>query len=92
LEGLDVVLQTVLGHGRIGNDHYGLFRGIFSGLAPGQHGVGWVDGEAVVTFGPPLKESVSGDVSDDALWAVGASGIGFPFRSASGTGCRVRFR
>lgn len=51
-----MVLQTVPGDGRVGNDHYGLFRGIFSGLAPGQHGVGWVDGEAVVTLGPPLKE------------------------------------
>jgi hypothetical protein len=29
------------------------------------------DGEAVVTFGPPLKEPVSGDVPDDALRAVG---------------------
>jgi hypothetical protein len=29
------------------------------------------DGEAVVTFGPPLQEPVSGDVPDDALRAVG---------------------
>src|SRR5580658_1229273 len=71
LEGLDVVPQAVLGDGRVGNDHHGLLRGIFSGLSPGQHGVGWIDGEAVVAFGPPLKEPVSGDVPDDALRAVG---------------------
>jgi hypothetical protein len=71
LGGLDVVLQAVCGDGRIGNDHYRLLRGIGPRLAPGEYRVGWVDGEAVLTLGPPLKEPVGGEVPDDALGAVG---------------------
>jgi hypothetical protein len=71
LEGFDVVPQTVVSDGRVGDDHDGLLRSILSGLAPGQHRVGWIDRETVVTLGPPLKEPVGGDVPDDALWAVG---------------------
>ena len=67
LKGLDAVTQTVFGDGRIGNDHHGLLRGVGPGLAPGQDGVGRIDGETVVALRPPLKEPVSGEMPEGAV-------------------------
>ena len=71
MQGLDAVPQAVFGDGWIGNDHDGLLRGVRTGLAPGQDGVGRIDGEAVLTLVPPLEEPAGGEVPDDSLRAVG---------------------